>query len=597
MMSLHYYMSILGVIASTAAIAQVHANASEEPIEWSIITGDLPTQTDIGSSHQITYQLVSNLPFEMPTPFFITKNHSSDAFTYTDSCHGVQLPANGTCTIIIDFNPIGGGNGHVGLTVEYGNTTIPLPILTTTTAQNWVGAIGVDYNPNHYLNANPFNFHDVFYVGSNGSQAVSNIYMELSQLQAAGFNIVRSYQTVEYSWIDLINQATALGMYVVYEAVIPQNGSQADITNAISVLNNVINAVGVSTFQKTVVLVFAGHENYSNTDINYLTSAISQLQATLTGASLVIPVSSALVSGDLVTPGSPADMQTLINSYSAAAPLGFDPYPFQWGVTPPDQAASNASLQNSIAWDYAQVEAQSFYVSPRAILMAETGWATDGTGQFADYYCYIQGDCEPSVSNAATYLTALYAFVNTPSNNSGALVFEAYDEPAKDPVNSTNAENYYGVFDSNCNLKDNNVNLLPNTAYVPGSNYGCQGFTRGALFTVVGLNLAAQAPFTVAVSQTNPVTSQAASMSVNVPNINRTNQNVNPWPQYLAYNGATITLTGTSGTVCTVTATVIPANPPSIPFPVLTFANAPSCTNPAYQVNCASNVCYLPTGF
>ena len=111
---------------------------------------------------------------------------------------------------------------------------------------------------------------------------------------------------------------------------------------------------------------------------------------------------------------------------------------------------------------------------------------------------------------------------------------------------------------------------------------------------MVGLNPAAQNPFTVALSQTNPTTNQNASMMVNVPNQDRSNQNVNPWPQYLAYNGANITLTGASGN-CTVTATVTAA----VPAPTLSFGTV-TCSNPdpAYQVNCGpSNVCFLPMGF
>jgi hypothetical protein len=580
---------IIGIL-TLSANPLFAADKTVDPISWSIVSGSIPTQTYTGKTYQTSFKLTSNLPFTMPTPLAITKTTSNAAYNIVDNCNGVMLHANASCTIDITFTPQAGGSNSAGITVAYGSTVIRLPVQATTTSLNWVGAIGVDYNPNHYPNGNQFNFHDVFYTGNQSGTPVSNVYMELAQLKAAGFNIVRSYQTVEYSWIDIINQANALGMSVVYEAVIPQNGSQTDITNAVNVLRNVITTVGAATFQNTVVLVFAGHENYSNTDINYLTSAVSQLQTTLTNNNVTIPVGSALVSGDLVTPGSPTDMQTLITSYSAGAPLGFDPYPFQWGVTPPNQAVSTVGLPNSIAWDYAQVESQPFYVSPRAILMAETGWATSGTGQYAGYYCYINGNiCQPSVANAATYLTALYAFVQDTSNNSGALVFEAYDEPAKDPVNPTDAENFYGMFDSNCNLKNNNTSLLPNTGYAPGSNYGCQGFTNGALFTVVGLNLAAQAPFTVQISQTNPITSQDASMTVNVPNQNRTNQNINPWPQYLAYDCASITISGaTSGTTCTVTA--------SVTSQVITFGTV-SCSNPAYQVNCSGTVCFLPTNF
>jgi hypothetical protein len=153
----------------------------------------------------------------------------------------------------------------------------------------WTGLIGVNYNPNHYPHGAAFNHHDVFYVGSVGNaRPITNVYAELGQLKAAGFTTVRSYQTVEYSWIDIIRRANALGMYVVYEAAIPQNGNQTDIANAVSVLNNVIGAVGAPMFQNVVTLVFAGHENYSDSNIGYLTNAIRRLNPSLTCQEIIL---------------------------------------------------------------------------------------------------------------------------------------------------------------------------------------------------------------------------------------------------------------------------------------------------------------------
>lgn len=468
----------------------------------------------------------------------------------------------------------------------------PSPTAIPARAATWPGLIGIDYNPNHYPTGNRFNAHDVFFVGTGPSnQAITNVHTELSQLKAAGFSTVRSYQTVEYPWIDIIRRARSLGMSVIYEAAIPQNGTATDINTAVTVLRNVITAVGVNVFTGTVTLVLAGHENYSSTDISYLTSAIRQLRAALVNANVsAVPVGSALVSGDLVTPANPLDMQTLIASYSAGAPLGFDPYPFQWGVTPPAQAATNARLPNSIAWDYQRVKSQAFYVSPRPILMAETGWATSGTGQYANYYCYQQGNCQPGVANAARYLQALYGFVRNTNNRSGALIFEAYDEPAKDPQHASDAENHYGLFTRNCMLKNGNTNLLPNTRFVAADHLGCKGFIQGETFTVVGTQPNAatnQPPFTVAIRQTNPITLRSASMSVRVPSRNRTNPNVYPWPRFLLFNGGKVTISGvTSGASCSVTA--------AVNGPTITWGQV-ACTDAAnYPVTCRGAVCYLP---
>jgi exo-beta-1,3-glucanase (GH17 family) len=582
--------SMLGLMFATLT-----AQASENPIDWEIISETLPDKSSIYNIYQITYKVKSNLPFTMPTPLQIGSQTSTEEFIITDdNCTGLKLNPGETCLFTVTLNPEFEGSKSALLQLNYGDNQVPLPELKTVTAASWAGAIGADYNPNHYPVNLVLNFHDVFYVGTSANQPISNVYAELAQLQAAGFNTVRSYQTVEYSWIDIINQANALGMNVVYEAVIPQSGGPADITAAQTLLTNVITAVGANTFQNTVSLVFAGHENYNGSNVTYLIDAVIDLQQTLTTNNITTPVGSALVSGNLVTPGNPTDMQNLINSYSANAPLGFDPYPFQWGVpvanavstTPPPQVV------NSIAWDYQQVMAQTFYTSPRAILMAETGWATQGTN--SGYFCFNNptNPCAPGVTNAATYLSALYAYVLDTSNAAGALVFEAYDEPAKDPGNPNDAENFYGVFDQDCNLKNNDVNLLPNSAYNTATNYGCQGFAQGALFVAVG-SATGQPAFTVQISQTNPETSQGASMNVTVPTQNRTNTNIYPWPNFLVYNTANITITGSSsGTVCTLTATVS-GSPPS-----LTFLNQPSCNGaPQYQVNCSGNNCFLPNPF
>ena len=108
-------------------------------------------------------------------------------------------------------------------------------------------------------------------------------------------------------------------------------------------------------------------------------------------------------------------------------------------------------------------------------------------------------------------------FGRTASNTSSVLVFEAYDEPAKSPTHPDNAENYYGIFDSNCLLKDLNTRLLPNTSFDPSINLGCQGFNAGSTFSITGTqpgNATNQPSFLVEIQQTNPATSKEVSMDV-----------------------------------------------------------------------------------
>ena len=557
--------------------------------------------------------------------FLITSNTCSPSGTTGTLAGGAQ------CRITGKFNSP--TNGTFTLTAELIGLISSNRVSTTAILQGptFNQLIGVDYNPNHYTNSYPFNFHDVFYTGTLNNPAATNVYAELQQLQNAGFTTVRSYQTEPYSWIDIINQAHALGMQVIYEAVIPQQPNDSNyagcpvgvgalnyIPCAQQTLQAVVNEVTPAVFNSTVSLVFAGHENYCEagnvtspcnnpmvSNVGYLTTAVMDLQTTIAGLGLTTPVSSALVSGNLVTP-SPAiaaDMQTLINQYSASAPLGFDPYPFQWGVSPANAGVWTPPLStttqptNSLSWDYIQVvgstnppalpaaAGQPFYTPGRVLLMAETGWATAGTT--TGYACNSPGPCVPSVANAATYFQTLYQmntsnFVSTSGYTNGVLAFEAYDEPAKP---GPTAEQNYGLFDSNCNQKA--AGMVPNNAMVSAS--GCQGYINGTLLTINGtIPPSPQPAFNVQISYPS---GQYPNINVTIPANNGTAPNINtvtPWPQFLIYQGATIQVTSTtSGQVCTTTATTVTSSPSSITFsPVV-------CTNTTSSMGCFGLGCQI----
>jgi hypothetical protein len=463
--------------------------------------------------------------------------------------------------------------------------------LSAVHATSFVGLIGADYQPNHYASGNTLNAHDVFYAGG-GTSPFTNIYTELSQLKAAGVTVVRSYATTQYTWIEIINDANALGLSVIYEAVIPQvDGSctQAEypdncpaISSANTLLSNIIKAVGATKFNNTVILVLAGHENVDTPDqfgnpsnAKYLIAAVHNLQKITT-----VPVGGAFVSGNLVTPPSLSSGYTIsdiLNSYSAGAPAAFDPYPFQWGV-PVAEAVTDASAVNSIQWDYNEINMNKI-AGNRSIFMAESGWATAGTTN-PGYACGTGSfpPCAPSIPNAATYLSALYTFVGTTSNNAGVLAFEAYDEPAK--AASTSMEDYYGMFDSDCNLKGpNNTMLVPaGSGYMPANYHACQGFSSGALLVVDGQF--AQTPITMQITQTNPETSLSASMTVTGISANTvTGNDGGTWPYFLVFAGATFVITDNAGSMCTGTISSIDASQN------ITFSGVSGC-------GCSNNACF-----
>lgn len=458
-------------------------------------------------------------------------------------------------------------------------------------ATSFVGLIGADYQPNHYASGNTLNGHDVFYAGG-GASPFTNIYTELEQLKAAGVTVVRSYATTQYSWVAIINAAHALQLSVIYEAVIPQvdgsctqaqyPGNCPAVSNANTLLRNVINAVGADVFKSTVILVFAGHENVDTPDqfgnpsnAKYLISAVHNLQKVTT-----VLVGGAFVSGNLVTPPplpSGYSISDILNSYSTGAPAGFDPYPFQWGV-PVAEAVTNASEENSIQWDYDSISTNQIAGS-RPVFMAESGWATAGTTN-PGYACGTGSfpPCEPSIANAAIYLPALYAFVGVPAHKAGVLAFEAYDEPAK--AAPTSMEIHYGIFDSDCNLKGpNNTALVPAGAgYNPANYHACQGFAPGALLVVDGQF--AQTPVTVQITQTNPETSLSASMTVMGITANTTTGNDGgEWPYFLVFPGATFIITDHAGSTCTGTINSIDGNQN------ITFSGVSGC-------GCSNNTCF-----
>ncbi len=592
----------------------------------------LPTQAFINTNYTVTFTFTNYSASTISFAQLITQNNnpqhpnfSITSNTCIPSGTSGMLAPGAKCSIVGTFNSPSSGSFNLTAKLVGSLSSNTLSTTTSLAPVSMNQLIGVDYNPNHYTNAYPFNFHDVFYTGTTNNSAATNVYAELQQLQNAGFTTVRSYQTEPYSWIDIINQAHALRMKVIYEAVIPQQasdsnyaacpvgGAQDYIPCAQSMLSAVINQVTPAVFADTVILVFAGHENYceaGNTtppcnnpvtsNISYLTSAVTSLQSTLASFSQTasLPVGSALVSGNLVTPSAAisADMQTLIGTYSAGAPLGFDPYPFQFGVSPVNSAvwaqplSSTTQLTNSLSWDYIQVvgsttppalptaSPQPFYTAGRVLLAAETGWATAGTT--SGYACNSPGPCAPSVANATSYLQSLYQvrtsnFVTTSGYDIGVLAFEAYDEPAKP---GPTAEQNYGLFDTNCNQKA--AGMVPNNTMVTAT--GCQGYINGTLLTINGTTPPNQPSFNVQISYPS---GQHPSINVAIPTNSGSDSTVTPWPQFLIYQGAQITVSSSTQS-CTTTATAVTASPASITFSAVNCTNPPPSSMGCFGLGC-----------
>ncbi len=558
------------------------------------------------------YTFTNNMPWTMTLPF-VVKAHIcktstrcsavSSEFSFDDQCTGQKLAPKASCTYSVTLTAQTRGEKEVLVSYEgYDHNVVKVrPALSTTVIKNNIPAthIGVNYAPNHYPDGalNIFNTQGVFYTA--GNPATTNIHAELVQLKAAGFQSVRMYGDLPAAyWIETINQASALNMNVIYEALIPENGGASAIALAQAELTAVITAVGSAQFSATVLLVFAGHENYDNTNEAYLQTAVTALQTTLDQNNAgTVPVSIAFLSEDLTStnPSIIADMSLLINSFGDDAPIAMDTYPYQWGIPNPD-SVNNASTEQSIAWNYKTIAAEPYAqapnptIPPRILLMAESGWSgaigtqpsppppyTYPIGYACDSVSPPYLACQTGVSYADVYYPLLYAFVNNPVNSSGLLAFEAYDEPSKASPPS-NAENFYGVFDSNCFQKS--AVLVPNNIMVAAT--GCQGYTDGALLVVNGTTPPAQPAFTIV--STNP------AMTINVPST------LSNWPFLLVYNGATITLTGSVHT-CSFNATVVSATPNNY----IQFVNTASCAGQGVSFIAGTSStnarCQLPNDF
>lgn len=562
------------------------------------------------SSGSVTamYTFTNNMPWTMKRPFVVTANICktntrctavSSEFSFDDQCTGKKLAPTASCTYSVTLTAQKRGKKEVLVSYEgYDHNVVKVrPALSTTVIRNNISAthIGVNYAPNHYPDGalNSFNIQSIFYT--EGNPATTNIHAELVQLKAAGFQSVRMYGALPpANWIETINQARALNMNVIYEALIPENGGSAAIAAAQTELTAVITAVGSAQFSATVLLVFAGHENYNGANEAYLQAAVSALQTTLDQHNAgTVPVSIAFLSEDLTstTPSIIADMGLLIKSFGDDAPIAMDTYPYQWGIPNPD-SVDNASVQQSIAWNYKTIAAEPYAqppnptIPPRTLLMAESGWAGAIATQPSPpppysyptgYACAGSNSCQTGVSYAEVYYPLLYAFVNNPANSSGLLAFEAYDEPSK-VVDQTSAEDYYGVFDSNCFQKS--AALVPNNIMV--AETGCQGYTDGALLVVNGTTPPAQPAFTIV--------STLPSMTINVPST------LSNWPFLLVYNGAAITLTGASHT-CSFDVTVVTDTPNNY----IQFTNTASCTGHGVSFTAGTSLtnarCQLPNNF
>ncbi len=518
-----------------------------------------PQNMVFGTMQTLIYTIKNNIPltvtFDSITGYAspITRNTS-----VTNNC-GSTLAPNASCNIELDINPTQTGPiSNQVLTINYSGR-YPLmshPISINVSASPFAGIIGADYAPGHYDNLN---------VRNDENQA--NVYFEMKQLKSAGFNTVRLYGDPGKTWVQVIRAADQLNMSVIYEVALcesnPNNGDQcvngAGTFNSVFQtslvqlnggpgLKGVIQAVGATLFKKVVKLVLVGNEVlFTSTTPTYVSnrsdiiSAIQQVRQ-ITDP-LGIPVSISLQADVWVSTNQNIknDLNLIVAALSPNVSIGINVYPFQW-VVPVANSVSDASIPHSLAW-YLNTLKEDYQNNP--VLIAETGWATAGL------YIVGMNNTSGDPNNSQSYLSQLYSYVK--SNNIPLLTFMAFDTPTKDLTNpNLTSENFYGVFDKNCQLKNGGSTLfLPNTAYIDLP----QCATTNAIFTFAGGSNTAQPPFTIM------YTHNADTRTLNIATENRLNQAVTPWPTITLNPGDSVTLSSaTPGTNCTNTVATTNAN-------------------------------------
>ncbi|HSW68959.1 MAG TPA: thaumatin family protein [Gammaproteobacteria bacterium] len=114
-------------IFAALLLLNFNAYAGKDPIGWSQL-GTVPAITELNQSYAVSFTLVSNLPFTMPTPLKISNNSfPAGAVTMHDGCSGLRLAPNATCEIGLVLVPTAAGNQSLSVFMEYGKNKVQIP--------------------------------------------------------------------------------------------------------------------------------------------------------------------------------------------------------------------------------------------------------------------------------------------------------------------------------------------------------------------------------------------------------------------------------------------------------------------------------------
>lgn len=170
--------------------AQLAHATGGDPIGWSQ-TGSLPATSSLNHSYAVSFTIINNLPFTMPTPLYISNNSTpASEVTMIDKCSGLKLAPQQTCSVGLVLIPKAVGAKSLSVFMEYGSNKvkIPNPSLSTTTVGNSTsqlqGTVPVGF-PTDILNNT--NYPLTFKFTNNTSGTLTGLTLSQSSGNTAGF--------------------------------------------------------------------------------------------------------------------------------------------------------------------------------------------------------------------------------------------------------------------------------------------------------------------------------------------------------------------------------------------------------------------------
>ncbi len=181
---------VLAIFWLAAMMLALDVQAGKDPIGWSQ-SGSIPATTQLNQSYSVSFTLINNLPFPMPTPLMIVNNSSpSNEVTIDDGCSGLKLTPNQTCSVGLILIPRAAGTKQLSLFMEYGKNKVQIPKMPITTQ-----AVGTSSSqlqgtvtnglPSKILSNSTYTL--TFTFSNNGSTALNHFSFAVNAGNTAGY--------------------------------------------------------------------------------------------------------------------------------------------------------------------------------------------------------------------------------------------------------------------------------------------------------------------------------------------------------------------------------------------------------------------------